>query len=197
VVVAICSAVIALLLVATVAVDGTGEEGIRAAIRLTARTSVLLFTAAFTAGALRRRWPTPLTRWLLRRRRQVGLSFAVSHGLHLLAIVLLATRFPDTFWPNTSMVTIVFGGLAYVFILLMALTSNDASVRLLGGRRWSAVHTTGMYVIWTIFFVSYVPRALAMPAYVPAALLVVGGLAVRLVARRAAAPVLSDRQVAG
>jgi methionine sulfoxide reductase heme-binding subunit len=197
VVVAISSAVIVLLVLATLAVDGTGEEGIRAVIRLTARTSVLLFTAAFTASALRRRWPTSLTRWLLRRRRQIGLSFAVSHGLHLLAIVQLATRFPDTFWPNTSMVTIVFGGLAYVFILLMALTSNDASVRLLGGRRWSLLHTTGMYVIWTIFFVSYTPRALSMPAYVPAALLVVGGLAVRLVARRAPAPVLSDRQVAG
>ena len=96
---------------------------------------MLLFTAAFAASALRRLWPTSFTRWLRRRRRQVGLSFAVSHGTHLLAIVALAMRFPESFWASTSLVTIVFGGIAYVFILLMAITSNDASVRLLGGRR--------------------------------------------------------------
>lgn len=190
-------AVILALILATIAIDGTGEEGIRAAIRLTARTSVLLFTAAFAASALRRLWQTGFTRWLRRRRRQVGLSFAASHGLHLLAIVALAVRFPDVFWPNTKTITLVVGGLGYVFVLLMALTSNDASVRLLGGRRWSALHTTGAYVLWFIFAQAYVPRGLVSPAYAPLALLVVGSLALRLLARRAQAPALSDRRVAG
>lgn len=185
-----------LLVLATIAVDGTGEDGVRAVIRLTARTSVLLFMTAFTASALRRLWPTTATRWLMRRRRQIGLSFAVSHGLHLAAIVTLATRWPDVFWPNTSMVTIVFGGTAYVFILLMALTSNDASVRMLGGRRWSLLHTTGMYVIWIIFLNSYAGRAVTSPAFVPLALLVVGGFVLRLASRRAAAPVVADRRLA-
>jgi DMSO/TMAO reductase YedYZ heme-binding membrane subunit len=197
VVVAVASAVLALLTASTLAMMGTGEDGVGAVIRLTARTSVLLFTAAFTASALRRLWPTPATRWLLRRRRQVGLSFAVSHGLHLAAIVTLATRWPDVFWPKRSVVTLVFGGIAYVFILLMAVTSNDASVRALGGKRWGLLHTVGAYWIWTIFFVSYVPRALTSPAYVPLALLVVAALGLRLIARRAAAPVLSDRPLAG
>ena len=52
-------------------------------------------------------------------------------------------------------------------------------------------------MIWTIFFVSYVPRALKLPAYAPVALLVVGALALRLLARRAPAAVLPDRQLAG
>jgi sulfoxide reductase heme-binding subunit YedZ len=196
-VVATSTAVILALMVATVAIDGTGEEGIRAVIRLTARTSVLLFTAAFAASALRRLWPTDLTRWLRHRRRQVGLSFAASHGLHLLAIVALAVRFPASFWANTKTITLVVGGLGYVFVLLMAITSNDASVRLLGGRRWSALHTTGAYLLWFIFAQAYVPRGLMSPAYAPLAVLVVGALGLRLLARRAQAPALSDRRIAG
>jgi hypothetical protein len=195
-VVGVSSVAILVLIAGTLAAMGTDEEGIRAVIRLTARTSVLLFTAAFAASALRRLWPTPLTKWLLRRRRQIGLSFAVSHGLHLLAIASLARLHSESFWMDRSVSTLLGGGTAYVFVLLMAITSNDASVRWLGGRRWSALHTTGSYVIWTIFFVSYVPRALQSAAYAPVALLVVGALAVRLLARRAPASVLSDRRLA-
>src|SRR5690349_17199615 len=96
-VVGVSSAAILVLITATLAAMGTDEEGIRAVIRLTARTSVLLFTAAFAASALRRLWPTPLTKWLLRRRRQVGLSFAVSHFLHLLFIFMLARLYSESF----------------------------------------------------------------------------------------------------
>lgn len=193
VVVGSATAIIVALILATLAVDGTGEDGVRAVIRVTARTSVVLFMAAFTAGALRRLWPTPATRWVRRRRRQVGLSFAVSHLLHLAGIVVLANRFPESFWPHTATSTLVLGGLGYVFVLLMAVTSNDASVRLLGGRAWSILHTTGAYTLWTVFFASYVPRALTDLAYAPLAVLVVGGLVLRLLARRAPAVVLSDR----
>ncbi len=51
-------------------------EGSRAAIRVTARTSFLLFLAAFTASSFASLLPGPFTRFLLRERRTVGLSFA-------------------------------------------------------------------------------------------------------------------------
>src|SRR5438552_3515220 len=44
------------------AVAGGGEEGVRVVIRATARTSVVLFTAAFVARSLSRTWPSPASR---------------------------------------------------------------------------------------------------------------------------------------
>lgn len=163
------------------AIYGTGEPGIRVMIRATARTSVVLFTAAFTAAAAVRLWPRPSTKWMLRNRRYLGLSFAASHAVHLAFIVYAAAI---AGFLEINAVTIVFGGLAYVFIALMTATSFDGAVAWLGRRRWQRLHTIGAYYIWFIFLQSYAPRALESIAYVPVTLLVVGGLVVRLVARR-------------
>ena len=71
------------------ALVGSDEPGLRMAIRATARTSVVFFTLAFAASALRRRWPNAATSWLLRNRRQLGVSFASSHAIHLVMILWL------------------------------------------------------------------------------------------------------------
>src|SRR4030095_11918755 len=140
--------VIVALCAMTLATTGVDEEGVRAIIRLTARTSLALFLLAFTASAAFRLWGGRWPRWLLVNRRYLGLSFAVSHFLHLLAIVVLAARFPDRFWGGTRASTMVVGGSGYVFVALMAATSNDASVAWLGPRRWKALHTVGAYWLW-------------------------------------------------
>ena len=43
-------------------------EGVRSVIRFTARTSLVLFCLAFSAGALARLWPNAWTHW----QRQIG-----------------------------------------------------------------------------------------------------------------------------
>jgi hypothetical protein len=167
------------------ALSGTGDDGIRGVIRLTARTSLVLFLLAFTASAVHRLWPRPrIPRWLLANRRYLGLSFAASHGLHLLAIVALAARYPDEFWGHTQTSTIVGGGIGYIFVALMAATSNDASVAWLGPRRWKLLHTVGAYWIWAIFLVSYLGRAATAPANLWPLALVLGAWGLRLAARR-------------
>jgi hypothetical protein len=165
----------------TLAVMGTGAAGVHAVIRLTARTSLVLFTSAFTATALNRLRPGFVTRWLVANRRYLGVSFAVSHLIHLLAIVILPYVDPSFALSRT---TAVFGGLAYVFIAAMAATSFDRSAAWLGPRRWRALHTAGVWYIWGIFALSYVPRALGSVAYVPLAVVVVAALALRILAAR-------------
>ena len=64
--------------------------GARLVIRMTARTSLILFLLAFVATALRRLAPSPFTSWLRKNRRYVGVSFAASHAIHLVAIIALA-----------------------------------------------------------------------------------------------------------
>lgn len=139
---------------ASLAVAGTGEEGVRLAVRASARTSVALFSLAFAAASLFRLWPTAFTRWLLANRRYVGVSFAVSHGFHLAGLIVLARLAPG-FTPDP--VTLVVGGLGYVFVAAMTATSFDRTAAWLGPRRWRLLHKTGAYYVWFVFFVSYLP----------------------------------------
>jgi hypothetical protein len=124
--------------------------GIHAAIRATARTSLVFFLLAFSASALWRLWPGTWSRWQLRNRRYLGLSFATSHTLHLIHI--------DT-------PTLVYGGIAYAFIFAMAATSFDRSAAWLGARRWKILHTVGSYYIWLIFLITFSVATTSDPRY--------------------------------
>lgn len=178
---------IAFMIAATLAVAGTGEDAIRIVIRATARTSVVLFTTAFAASSLRRAWPGPATRWLLANRRYLGVSFAVSHLAHFLAILALAHWSFVRMAADAGPVVGILGGIAYLFIAAMTATSFDRTAAWLGPRRWTKLHTAGAYWIWSIFFVSFAPRALQSALYWPFALGLLAGLLLRLRYRTAPA----------
>jgi sulfoxide reductase heme-binding subunit YedZ len=181
-IVASATAALAVMTAVLLGIDGGGEAGIRTMIRATARTSVLLFVAAFTASSALALWPHPLSKWMVRNRRYLGLSFAVSHLEHLLFIIYAAAV---AGFLQVNTVALVGGGSAYVFIAAMAATSFDGAVRWLGRPRWQRLHTIGAYYIWFIFLQTYLPRAvMESVAYAPLALLLIGALAVRLIARR-------------
>jgi sulfoxide reductase heme-binding subunit YedZ len=170
----------ALLIGALVAVilatRGSGEAGLRAVIRTTAFTSLVLFSGAFVAAAANRAWPSDLTRWMRQNRRYLGVSFAVSHFGHLAAIISLTATVPG-FHP--SLVTVSLGGLAYLFLLAMVATSFNRTAAWLGPRAWRALHTTGMYYIWLIFFLTYLPRLAKAPLYGFLVAVLLAGIGVR------------------
>ena len=139
--------------------------GIRLAIRATARTSLVLFALAFSAAALFAVWPNGWTRWQRRNRRYLGLAFAVSHGIHAVAIVAFATLDPVAFHQNSMAGSIVTGGIAYLFIAAMAATSFDRSAAWLGPKAWKALHWTGGYYIWISFIVTNGKRIGMSPFY--------------------------------
>jgi len=162
-------------------------EGLRLLIRVTARSSLLLFSLAFVASAAWRLWPGDWTRWQLRNRRYLGLSFAVSHAIHLAAILAYARLDPQQFAVGTSLATVVLAGIAYVFVFAMAATSFDRAVAWLGARRWKRLHSIGGHYLWLIFLVSFAPRAVEAPAYGLAVALLLAVMGLRLYARFAGA----------
>ena len=170
---------LAAMVAAILGAVGTGEPGIRMIIRATARTSVVSFSLAFAASALHRRRPTPATAWLLRNRRQLGVSFAVSHLVHLLAIFALAGWTWAGFLAGTPTAALVGGGLAYVFLALRTLTSFDATAGLLGPRAWRRLHTTGSYYVWIIFAQNFFVQAARSAFYWPYAALLGGAMLLR------------------
>lgn len=106
----------------------------------------------------------------------MGVSFAVSHGLHGLAIFALAKTVPGSL-ATLDPLTMGAGSLGYVFVLSMAATSFDRTTAWLGLSRWRLLHKTGMYVLFFVFLASYAPAALAG---VPLGILFVGILVASL-----------------
>ena len=134
---------------------GWNAPAIHQAIDATGRSSLILFAIAFTSSSLESLWPSSLSRWTLRNRRWIGLSFASSHFIHLGLIVSMTVVFPDPFVSQQSMAQWVFGGLAYGFVFLMALTSTDQAQHWMGMKNWKRLHFVGSHWIWTVFLLTY------------------------------------------
>lgn len=174
---------IGLMIAALLATQGAGEEGLHLVIRSTAQTSFALFISAFIASPLLKLWPAAATRWLRANRRYIGVSFAVSHLCHAAAILSLAAVTSGESIKESGMASVIGGTIVYVIIVAMAATSFDRTARWMGQRAWQRLHTTGMYVLWVIFTLAYVPRAIDSILYLPFALVMVAAMALRIVAR--------------
>lgn len=154
-------------------VAGFDTPGYRLVIRATARTSLALFLGAFIASGVRARWPGPLGQWLVRNRRSFGLAFAMSHVIHLGAIIVFARTDWVAFWALSSKAAIIAGSIAYVVIGLLASTSFDPAVRWLGARRWKQLHRFGLWFVWLFFVFTNGKRIPGSGWYVlPVALLI-------------------------
>lgn len=166
----------------------TPVEQWRLAARYTARFSVTIFLVVFVASSWNRLAPSAASRFVLKRRRAMGLAFATAHTIHLGALVaynVLAGEVPNA-------VTLAGGGGAYVMMFAMAATSNDASVRALG-RNWVRLHKVGIYWLWFIFTFSYGGRVFGgKPEFAPFFVLLVAGLGLRIAAARVRRPRRGD-----
>lgn len=159
-------------------------EGLRSAIRATARTSFALFLAAFTASAFAVLIPSPFSRTLVRERRFIGLAFAFSHLLHAILIYKYG-QLNTEFWPGRSTLTNLPGTLGYLFILLMTLTSFKTTTRLIGRKTWKALHVSGMWVLAVVFTYSNFKRIPLSAWYVLPFGIIFSAIAIRLVGKLA------------
>jgi methionine sulfoxide reductase heme-binding subunit len=123
--------------------------------RLTARTAVLFFLAAFSASALLVLTRAAPARFLVANRRHIGLAFALAHFIHLGVLV----AYFNVTGEDPGTVRIVGGGLAYLLIALMAATSTNAAQHWLGPN-WRRLHLAGSWYVWLVFLNSYLGRVL-------------------------------------
>lgn len=136
------------------------KDGFLAASRLTARFSFLWFMTVWSASALAALWPGGWRGVLLYNRRGVGLGFATAHVIHAGFFITAIVGFGAP----TSPTTVIGGGLGYVFVILMALTSHDDWVKRLTPKGWKLLHAVGAYYIALIFLTSYHGRLPTNPA---------------------------------
>ena len=124
--------------------------------RHTARISFAYFLLSFSASSLHYFFSNTLTKFIRHQRRYIGLSFALAHTIHLVAL----TSFFIVMEENPGIVTLIGGGLGYVLVYAMALTSNDNAVKKLGLKRWKQIHWFGANYIAVIFAFTYVGKLL-------------------------------------
>jgi DMSO/TMAO reductase YedYZ heme-binding membrane subunit len=118
--------------------------------RYTARASFILFLLPFIARPLAQLINIPATRWLVRNRRTLGLTFAICMAGHFVpTMILLATE-----EESSDIVTLTLGPIVYIATALMALTSFEKYKRKTG-RHWRLLHSTGNYLILSLMVFSY------------------------------------------
>jgi len=152
---------------------GFNELSVRSNIRWSARFSVVCFCLAFSASSLYYFSPNKINTWILNNRNNLGITFAIIHIIHLLFLVTLHVFFHQVFIVR-SLIEISLGGLAYLFILLMLLTSFETFASKLPIRKWKLLHTIGGYWILIVFTNSMLGRVIGGKIeYLPFALLLV------------------------
>ena len=183
------------LLIVAIAVGSTiaaaavgGVNGANLGIRITARTSAILFLLAFTASSLYQLWPTSTTKWIRRNRRYLGVGFAGSHFVHAVfivtVIVLNARRFETHVVDATPHGVFVLDFIAYGFIIAMTITSFDRVAKRMQYAAWRRLHVTGSYVIWFTFFIAYWRRGVTYTEfYGPFLMVFLAALIVRVIAK--------------
>ena len=145
------------------------------ALVITARVAAAYFLLAFSASALARLMPRAHV--LVANRRYLGLAFALGHGVHGLLVVAWAQTPEAALEPAT----LIGGGLTYGLAAVMALTSNNASQRLLGAW-WKRLHTVGTYWLWFVFALTFSGRAFEPSVSQAFFLLLVAALLLRIAA---------------
>lgn len=160
-------------------------ESLRWGIRFTARSSVILFLAAFVASAAFRLAPNAGTAWLRGNRRYFGLSFAFSHLVHAGLIIAYAAQGPEHYAAAVTPGMIGAGAVGYTFILLMAATSFPAPARWIGPRNWALLHIVGVHWLWVQFVIAFGKRVGdGGPIYWIFLATLAGALALRILAWR-------------
>lgn len=135
---------------------GTGADGVRAALRVTARVSLVWFLLAYTAAPLQRVWPGRTGAWLLRRRRVFGVVFGLSMTMHVGFILALYRLHAPQRPPMVTDTDFSIGIPGLVLVAAMTLTSAWTLRRAVGAKAWNLLHRTGLHFVWAVFFLCLV-----------------------------------------
>jgi methionine sulfoxide reductase heme-binding subunit len=178
------------LAAALLVLAGTDRAATELALRTTARVSFVWFMLAFVASPLQQLRPSRVSAWLFSRRRALGVIFGLSMSIHVGFILRLYALHAPARPPMVTTADFFVGIPGLVMVALLTVTSVEALKRRLGPIAWQRLHTTGIWVVWAIFFLCLVDSVgrkttahpvLAYYAFIAVLLL---GLGLRLVAAR-------------
>ena len=159
--------------------NGVDEEIVTLTLRLTAWTSLLIYLLIFAARPLNQLVDSQKTRSMKKNRRYFSIAFAGSHTVHLVLIVNFV------FGPGIPLQTLVIGGIAYLFLYLMLITSFDTPAAAIGPVAWRRLNKAGLYWIGGTFFFTLVNNFISnphSPMHQVLVVLILAAISVRVIA---------------
>ena len=136
---------------------GMSNEGLSITINATARISLIFFALIFVASPLHTIHPSGLTRWLLKWRKEISLTFGITFLLSHMGIVYLLYDVNSPVTPkNIRLIDIYAGGLGIILLSAMVITSFKKVRSTISHRTWKTIHFVGLYYVWGVFIVDMV-----------------------------------------
>jgi hypothetical protein len=146
----------AVMVLSMMRADLSSAEAVSSMIQLSVRCAVPLVYVAFAASSVQVLFPGPMSHWLLRNRKIVGLCFAAAMGWQLLFILWLVIGHSDYYIEEVYVLRdAIEGVVGYLFLIAMTLTSFRPGRKLLKPKRWKLLHRSGIYFVWAYAFSVY------------------------------------------
>jgi len=169
---------------------GTDSAATELALRTTARVSFVWFMLAFIASPMQQLRPSPASAWLLSRRRAFGVIFGLSMSIHVAFILRMFALHAPSRPPMVTDADFIIGIPGLVLVALLTITSADMLKQRLSPIAWRRLHTTGIWVVWSIFFLCLIDSVgrkntnHPVLAYYTFIAVLLAGVGLRLVAAR-------------
>jgi len=116
-----------------------------------ARASVVYFLLAFYARPLNEVFHSKLTKWMVKNRRYIGLSFSAWFLQHLWILPMWGVPLFTKFWVNGRL---AYATISILLICTQTLTSFNRAQKSMPG--WKAIHWITMQVNWLWFLAVYI-----------------------------------------
>ncbi|MEP5568971.1 MAG: hypothetical protein ABJN62_14115 [Halioglobus sp.] len=136
--------------------DLSGGEGISSMIGYSVRFAIPFIFLALGASSAYAMFPHPVTAWLARNRRYIGLCFATAMFWQAVFIFTMTVffrgfYFDDVYYFRDELE----GSVGYVFLVGMVLTSFAFTRKGLSPQQWKYIHKGGVYFLWAYAFSVY------------------------------------------
>lgn len=145
-----------IMLAGMLRVETWGGPAVSSLIQLSVRFAVPWLFLAFAASSLQILFPGPLSLWLARNRKYLGLAFAAGMALQALFILWLVLVHTDYYIDEVYVLRdAIEGVIGYAFLAAMTVTSFMPVRKRMTPGQWKLLHKSGMYFLWAYAFSTY------------------------------------------
>lgn len=120
------------------------------------RWAVPFIYLVIAASAVQILFPSPLSMWLIRNRKYLGLVFAVAMAWQGLGIFVVSTFMRDYYFAEIyAFRDELEGTIGYVFLGALTITSFKIGSRFVTADQWKLIHKAGVIFLWAYPFSVY------------------------------------------
>ncbi len=106
-----------------------------------------------------------MSKWLLRPRRYLGLSFAAGFGWQAVFIGVLLALHSAYYWEELhNDIDLLLRMASYIFLFALTITSVIPVRRKMRPEHWRWLHLIGIWYFWAAIWASYAPMAMSSDA---------------------------------